>query len=81
MGGANFLDTSFTLTGFIDKTAGGDFAGGETVVCILTGHGLKDPSRAVAVCSEPETVAVIGASRTPGRKPRSARPMLQTTST
>ena len=27
-----------------------------TAVCILTGHGLKDPDRAVKVCPEPEVV-------------------------
>lgn len=27
----------------------GYFKGGETVVCVLTGHGLKDPNNAIKV--------------------------------
>ena len=43
----------------------GVFQKGDIVVCILTGHGLKDPDRAVAVAEKPRTVeatvdAVIG---------------------
>jgi len=35
-----------------------DFAqSDETVACILTGHGLKDPDRALASMSKPKTVA------------------------
>ncbi len=34
----------------------GKLPGGALVVCVLTGHGLKDPERAVAVVEEPERV-------------------------
>ena len=33
-----------------------DNADGKTVVCILTGHGLKDPDRAISVVGEPEVI-------------------------
>jgi threonine synthase len=33
-----------------------DDSKGKTVVCILTGHGLKDPDRAIKTCTEPEVV-------------------------
>ena len=29
---------------------------GKTVVCILTGHGLKDPDRAIQTVGEPEVI-------------------------
>lgn len=32
------------------------FKGGETVVCVVTGHGLKDPDRAIKVSRQPEVV-------------------------
>lgn len=36
--------------------------GERTVVCILTGHGLKDPNRAISVIQEPPTIRpVLGA--------------------
>ncbi len=38
-----------SVAGVIKKAQAGYFIGGETVVCILTGHGLKDPDRAIAV--------------------------------
>ncbi len=34
----------------------GKLKGGATVVCILTGHGLKDPDRAVAVVEQPVSI-------------------------
>ena len=30
--------------------------GNKRIVCILTGHGLKDPDRAIKVVKEPEVV-------------------------
>jgi threonine synthase len=32
------------------------FKSGQKIVCVLTGHGLKDPDRAIAVSSRPEVV-------------------------
>lgn len=37
-----------SLAGFVMRAEAGEFSPGETVVCILTGHGLKDPDTAVA---------------------------------
>ena len=33
-----------------------DNSNGKTVVCILTGHGLKDPDRAIQTVGEPEVI-------------------------
>ena len=39
-----------SLAGVIKKSKEGFFTEKASVVCILTGHGLKDPTRAVAIC-------------------------------
>ncbi|HHJ64598.1 MAG TPA: threonine synthase [Aquifex aeolicus] len=44
------------VAGLIKLTREGFFRGGETVVCTLTGNGLKDPDTAIRVCEEPVTV-------------------------
>jgi len=44
-----------SIAGLIKKSAQGLFAGGERVVCTLTGHGLKDPDNAIKVSTEPVT--------------------------
>ena len=36
-----------SVAGLIARAQAGDFTGGETVVCVLTGHGLKDPDTAI----------------------------------
>jgi threonine synthase len=41
------------LAGFWAAKAAGWIRDGERVVCVLTGHGLKDPDRAVAEAPEP----------------------------
>jgi threonine synthase len=41
-----------SVAGLIRRAEAGDFARGETVVCVLTGHGLKDPDTAI-VDAEP----------------------------
>jgi threonine synthase len=41
-----------SLAGVIKKNNEGYFPEGVTVVCILTGHGLKDPDRAIAICDK-----------------------------
>jgi len=46
-----------SLAGVIKKNKTGYFTDGERrIVCTLTGHGLKDPDRAVAMCDQPEVV-------------------------
>jgi threonine synthase len=38
-----------SVAGVIKKAKAGLFKGGENIVCILTGHGIKDPDRAIAI--------------------------------
>ncbi len=45
-----------SLAGVIKMKDRGEFKGGETIVCTLTGHGLKDPDRAVKYASPPVKV-------------------------
>jgi threonine synthase len=42
-----------SLAGVIKQHERGFFAGGETIVCTLTGHGLKDPDRAIKFAQPP----------------------------
>ena len=42
-----------SLAGVIKAHERGVFRGGETIVCTLTGHGLKDPDRAMKYASPP----------------------------
>ncbi|MCD6308740.1 MAG: threonine synthase [Candidatus Latescibacteria bacterium] len=42
-----------SLAGVIKMHERGFFSGGETIVCTLTGHGLKDPDRAVGYARPP----------------------------
>ena len=44
-----------SVAGLIKKTKQGFFVGGETIVCTLTGHGLKDPDNAIKASPEPVT--------------------------
>ena len=47
-----------SVAGVIKYAGEGYFDGceGKTVVCILTGHGLKDPDRAIQTVGEPEVI-------------------------
>ena len=42
-----------SLAGVIKSQGRGLFHSGETIVCTLTGHGLKDPDRAIKYASPP----------------------------
>jgi len=44
-----------SIAGVIKKNKEGLFAGGERIVCTLTGHGLKDPDNAISVSTMPES--------------------------
>jgi len=44
-----------SIAGVIKKSKQGYFPKGATVVCTLTGHGLKDPDNAIKVSTEPIT--------------------------
>ncbi len=45
-----------SVAGVIKRNRAGEFQKGETVVCTLTGHGLKDPDAAITVSKKPVTV-------------------------
>lgn len=44
-----------SVAGLIKKSREGLFVGGETIVCTLTGHGLKDPDNAIKASPDPVT--------------------------
>ncbi len=46
-----------SLAGVIKDAAGGKFTTGSTLVCTLTGNGLKDPDTAISQCTTPVVVA------------------------
>lgn len=43
-----------TIAGVINYNKKNFFKKGDTIVCTLTGHGLKDPDTAIKVCQKPE---------------------------
>jgi threonine synthase len=45
-----------SVAGVLKKAAAGYFSDDALIVCILTGHGLKDPDRAIAVVDKPVTI-------------------------
>jgi len=45
-----------SVAGVIKKAAAGLVPADATVVCVLTGHGLKDPERAEAVFAKPDSI-------------------------
>lgn len=46
-----------SVAGLYKMSARGVFTKGDAVVCTLTGHGLKDPERAISVSEKPVSVA------------------------
>jgi threonine synthase len=48
-----------SVAGLMKALERGEVRAGETAVCILTGHGLKDPERAVSESREPPVVQPI----------------------
>ena len=46
-----------SVAGVIKKSKQGYFQKNATIVCVLTGHGLKDPDRAIATIAKPKVVA------------------------
>lgn len=51
------------VAGLLTASAAGQVAAGSTVVCTITGHGLKDPDTAVAGAPPPVTVGIdVGAA-------------------
>jgi threonine synthase len=45
-----------SLAGVIKQVERGFFSGGETIVCTVTGNGLKDPDRAITYATPPVKV-------------------------
>jgi threonine synthase len=45
-----------SVAGLLQLNTAGKLPRGATVVCVLTGHGLKDPEWAIAGASQPATV-------------------------
>ena len=45
-----------SVTGLLQLHASGELAADATIVCVLTGHGLKDPEWAIAGAAKPDTV-------------------------
>lgn len=45
-----------SVAGILKLSQKGFFVGGETVVCTLTGHGLKDPDNAIANADKPSSI-------------------------
>ena len=45
-----------SVAGLLRLHAEGELTAGATVVCVLTGHGLKDPEWAIAGAAQPATV-------------------------
>ena len=48
--------SAISIAGALKDLELGRIGSGSTVVCTLTGHGLKDPDTAIAQCVKPETV-------------------------
>jgi threonine synthase len=46
------------VAGLLKLHEAGELERGQTVVCVLTGHGLKDPDWAVSGASTPPTIPV-----------------------
>jgi threonine synthase len=52
------LASTAPIAGLLAMHEQGRLPAGATVVCVLTGHGLKDPDWAVAGAGEPTTIPV-----------------------
>ena len=50
------MASAASVAGLLQLHAAGELEPGQTVVCILTGHGLKDPDWAIAGASKPVTI-------------------------
>ena len=48
--------SAVSIAGVLMLYQQGFFKDGDTVVCIVTGHGLKDPDRAIAEAPKPRVV-------------------------
>ncbi len=51
------LASAASVAGLLQLHAAGEVEAGQTIVCVLTGHGLKDPEWAISGAAQPVTVA------------------------
>jgi threonine synthase len=51
------LGSAASVAGLLQTAASGELPAGSTVVCTVTGHGLKDPEWAIATAPSPVTIA------------------------
>ncbi|MTV26045.1 threonine synthase [Nitriliruptoraceae bacterium ZYF776] len=51
------MASASSVAGLLQLHAAGELDRGQVVVCVLTGHGLKDPEWAIAGAMEPTTIA------------------------
>jgi threonine synthase len=60
------LASAASVAGLLQASAAGEVPRGSTVVCTVTGHGLKDPEWAISTAPAPTTIAVdvLAAART-----------------
>jgi threonine synthase len=56
------LASASSVAGLLASTADGTVPAGSTVVCTVTGHGLKDPDWAVSTAPAPRTIPVDAAA-------------------
>ena len=50
------MASAASIAGLLELSEAGELEPGQTVVCVLTGHGLKDPEWAISGAAEPVTV-------------------------
>jgi threonine synthase len=60
------LASAASVAGLLQASEAGEVPRGSTVVCTVTGHGLKDPEWAISTAPAPTTIAVdvLAAART-----------------
>jgi threonine synthase len=52
------MASASSVAGLLKLHAAGELDPGQTVVCVLTGHGLKDPDWAIAGAAKPPTIPI-----------------------
>ncbi len=52
------MASAASVAGLLQLHEGGELEPGQTIVCILTGHGLKDPDWAIAGAAQPPTIPI-----------------------
>ena len=63
------LASAASVAGLLQQAEAGLVPAGSTVVCTVTGHGLKDPEWAISTAPSPTTITQRRAGRGPGARP------------